>query len=151
MIQLKKITYENFYDVIHLKVSPSQKGFVAPNLFSLAEAYVTSSNDLCIPIPFAVYNKKTLVGFVMLSYEKNENIYTIWRFMIDKKHQNKGYGKALLKETVSYIKTFPMGPASAIKLSYEPENIVAKSLYASFGFIETGEVDGNEIVAKLDL
>ena len=36
-------------------------------------------------------------------------------------------------------------------LSYEPENTVAKSLYASFGFVETGEKDGEEQIAVLKL
>jgi len=35
--------------------------------------------------------------------------------------------------------------------SYEPENELAKKLYASFGFEETGEMDGDEIVAVLKL
>ena len=36
-------------------------------------------------------------------------------------------------------------------LSYEPENEVAKKLYASFGFVENGEMDDDEIVAVLKL
>jgi len=36
-------------------------------------------------------------------------------------------------------------------LSYEPDNDVARQLYRSFGFEETGEMDGDEIVAVLKL
>ena len=36
-------------------------------------------------------------------------------------------------------------------LSYEPENAVARELYRSLGFIENGEMDGDEIVAVLKL
>ncbi|ERK58798.1 hypothetical protein HMPREF1983_00698 [Gemella bergeri ATCC 700627] len=36
-------------------------------------------------------------------------------------------------------------------LSYEPENEVARKLYHSFGFTETGDMDGNEIIAILKL
>ena len=36
-------------------------------------------------------------------------------------------------------------------LSYEPENKAAKALYNSFGFVENGETDGEEIVAVLKL
>ena len=35
--------------------------------------------------------------------------------------------------------------------SYEPENTTAKKLYYRFGFRETGEMDGNEVVAALNL
>ena len=41
--------------------------------------------------------------------------------------------------------------AGCIKLSYDAENLVARSLYASLGFRETGEREGEEIVASLDL
>ena len=44
-----------------------------------------------------------------------------------------------------------MGKANFCWLSYEPENTVAKSLYASFGFVETGEKDGEEQIAVLKL
>ena len=36
-------------------------------------------------------------------------------------------------------------------ISYELENIVAKKLYASFGFLETKEMCGDEIVAVMKL
>ena len=68
--------------------------------------------------------------------------YNLWRLMIDKNHQNRGYGKQALELALSFIRTFPCGKADYCWLSYEPENVVAKALYASFGFIETGEKDG---------
>jgi len=36
-------------------------------------------------------------------------------------------------------------------ISVKPENIVAKSRYASFGFRETGEKDGEELIVVLKL
>ena len=54
-------------------------------------------------------------------------------------------------ENIWDILTFPCGKADFCWLSYEPENAVAKSLYASFGFIETGEKDGEELIAVLKL
>ena len=158
MIELRKITYENFDQVIQLHVEEDQKNFVARNIYSLAEAYVSLTNQDNIPMPFAVYAHDELVGFLMLSYEEkdpdddeDETVYLIWRFMIDKKHQRKGYGKETMIKAIEYIKTFPKGPASAIVLSYEPTNIVVKKLYASLGFIETGEMFDDEVVAKLRL
>ena len=38
--------------------------------------------------------------------------------------------------------------ATGFALSYAPENTVARSLYASLGFAETGEVDDDEVVAR---
>lgn len=48
--------------------------------------------------------------------------YNLWRLMIDSNYQNKGYGKE-----------------------------AASQLYRSFGFAETGERDGEELIAILKL
>lgn len=77
--------------------------------------------------------------------------YNLWRLMIDKKYQNRGYGKQAVELALKFIRTFPCGKADYCWLSYEPENAAAKSLYASFGFIETGEKDGEEQIAVLKL
>jgi ribosomal protein S18 acetylase RimI-like enzyme len=50
-----------------------------------------------------------------------------------------------------FIADKPCGPAACCWLSYEPENETAKALYASFGFQETGEWDGDEKIAVLNL
>lgn len=52
---------------------------------------------------------------------------------------------------LDFIKTYPCGKAEYCWLSYEPENTVAKRLYESFGFAETGDMDGEEIIAVLRL
>lgn len=36
-------------------------------------------------------------------------------------------------------------------MSYEPENVAAKKLYESFGFKETGDMDGEEIIAVMQI
>lgn len=71
--------------------------------------------------------------------------------MIDKKYQNRGYGKQAVELALKFIRIFPCGKADCCWLSYEPENAAAESLYASFGFIETGEKDGEEQIAVLKL
>ena len=38
-----------------------------------------------------------------------------------------------------------------VGISYEPENDIARKLYASLGFRVTGEVVGGEVVALLQL
>jgi diamine N-acetyltransferase len=38
-----------------------------------------------------------------------------------------------------------------IGISYEPQNEVARNLYAGFGFVEPGEMIGEEVLAVLNL
>ena len=54
-------------------------------------------------------------------------------------------------KAIDLIRTLPHGEADAVYLSYEPENVVAKSLYASLGFMETGKIEEGELVAKMIL
>lgn len=52
---------------------------------------------------------------------------------------------------LDFINTLPCGSAEYCWLSYEPENEIARKLYESFGFTETGEMDGEELIAILKL
>jgi diamine N-acetyltransferase len=77
--------------------------------------------------------------------------YNLWRLMIDKAYQNRGYGKESVKLALEFIKSMPCGKADYCWLSYEPDNEAARQLYHSFGFEESGETDGEELIAVLKL
>ena len=169
-ITLEKITYKNYIDVIwKLNVFPKQKNFVASNSSSLAEAYVAITNG-SVALPFAICKNGKPIGFLMIGYGTNDddfegedpefikmakNSYCLWRFMIDKRYQGKGYGRKAMELALDYMRTLPCGKADNIWLSYEPENEAAKKLYASFGFIEQPQWykggKGEEIPAILKL
>ena len=158
MIEFKAISDENFSACTKLSPGEGNLKFVAPNTMSLAQAYLAIANDLCTPMPFAIYNDGILVGFIQLAYLRadqdddiDEPIYEVWRFMIDEAYQGKGYGKLALKKAIDYIKTFPYGQANKLYLSYVPGNEGASGLYKSVGFEATGALDGEEIVMALDL
>lgn len=156
MISLRKITYDNFEECLRLTVTDEQKQFVASNAYSLSEAYALTSHRLYVPMPLAIYDDDTMVGFVMFNYEPidennpddTEDIYYLARMMIDKRHQGKGYGKEAMRQVLELIKTFPLGCASAVVLSCNPDNVPAYKLYKSFGFTEMGiqDDDGDNLL-----
>lgn len=157
-MEFRKITFDNFKACRTMSAGKDGDNFVAPNVISLAQAYLAVDNNVCAPMPFAIYKEETMVGFIMMSYitkaqddSLDEDIYDIWRFMIDEKHQDKGYGKEALIKAIDFIKTQPKGPAKALYLSYVPGNDKAEALYKKVGFVATGEEDHGEIVMKLDL
>ena len=160
MITLRKIDSKNVWKLLRLRVREDQDDFVATNTQSIVEAYTTISSG-GVALPFGVYDGDTPVGFLMIGYGVDDNYenppkiaynnYSIWRLMIDKNHQGKGYGREALRLALEFVRTFPCGEAEYCYLSYEPENEHAKNLYASFGFTENGEFDGDEAVAVLKL
>ena len=139
MIELREITKDNLNTVLALEVFDHQKAFVSSTAASLAQAYVYKETAF----PFAVYADNTLVGFIMLGYYEARNQYTLWKFLIDKKCQNKGYGTEALKQGIQYLQnTFH---AKEIYTGVSVGNEQAKHVYKSLGFAETGLVeDGME-------
>lgn len=156
MIEFRSITSDNFEECIKLEPREDQKAFVATNVCSLAECYVAIANQECIPMPYAIYDREKMVGFILISYNPPDEyhdayVYWVCRLMIDQHYQGKGYGKEAMFKAIELIKTFPHGSAPLISLSYEPDNLVAKALYANLGFIETGKMIGEESIAILRL
>ena len=118
---------------------------MASNVFSLAQAWLYYG----YVFPFAIYADDVLVGFVMMGHDKEAQRYTIWRFMIDAKYQKNGYGKTALNMIIEYMKK--EFSVKEIFLSFEPDNKVAEKLYIAAGFKKTGEMDGDEIVMRLEI
>ena len=159
MIRFKEITNANIWKVCALEPFEAQKDFVAENIQSLAEAYATR-NEGNNALPLAVYDDDALVGFVMIGKGTvgNENEsklirenYSLWRLMIDKRYQGHGLGRQTLDAVIAFIRTFPFGEAKKVWLSYEPENARARDIYRKYGFVENGDMCGNEIVAVYEL
>ena len=160
MVHLEKITYENVWKIVRLRVSDAQENFVATNSQSIIEAYVAVTGN-GHAFPFGIYDDDVPVGFLMIGYDVDDAYenppqiaygnYSIWRLMIDERHQGKGYGRKALQLALDFIRTFPCGPAEYCYLSYEPENTVAKKMYAECGFAENGETDEDETVAVMKL
>ena len=145
MIILKEITKDNIDDVIALKVREDQNRFVISNAESLAKAYVYSKTAY----PFAVYDDETLVGFIMMGYYELKDYYTLWEFMIDYRFQNKGYGRQALKLGLDFVKD-KFNPDS-IYTGVAPGNSVAKGLYESVGFKDTGLVENGMEEMRMSL
>ncbi|WP_017472946.1 GNAT family N-acetyltransferase [Amphibacillus jilinensis] len=148
-ILFKAIDQSNYKICAKLAVEEDQKLFVAPNWYSLLEANYEANRK-----PFAIYYDEEMVGFIMFSFLPSDSDYSIdswWieRFMIDEKHQQKGYGTQSLLQAIDYFKAH--FDQSELRISAEPENKVAITLYERHGFEKTGETVGNETVLLLVL
>jgi len=143
-IELIEINKENLDAVLKLDIKKEQAGFVASNAKSIAQSKYYPGF-----IPLAVYDDEIPVGFVMYGLDDADNTMWIIRMMIDKNYQGKGMGKEALKKTLQRITS--RNNCTEIFLSFEPENHIARKLYESFGFEDTGRIEEGEIVYKLKL
>ena len=159
MLELRKINYDVLPEVLELRARPEQEQFTIPVADSLLEAFAAREDDHTV-LPFGLYDGDTAVGFIMFGYGVTDEFdiptvrgesYCIWRLMIDRAYQGRGLGRQAMEAALDYVRTFPCGPAEACWLSYEPENTAAKALYHRFGFVENGEMDGDEVIAVLGL
>ena len=146
-IQLKQIDENNFIDAFNLKLGDGQDAFVSHPIRSLAQAYVYRTQ--CTP--FGIYAGDRMVGYVMVIYDYDEEVYNIWHMMIDESQQGKGYGKAALDQVIEYIRTKPFGDSCRIALTCNKNNFIARKLYEGIGFSATGVEDEDEVELVLNI
>ena len=145
-IRLMPINDDNRDAVLSLSVREDQP-FVAPNDVSLRQADEANAENPGVARPFAIYADDRLVGFCMFAFDPEEededDRYWLWRFMIDKNEQDKGYGQAALQEIIKYFRD---NGADRLFLSTEPENERGLHIYHKAGFRETGIIEDDEAV-----
>ena len=143
-VTLREVTAQTVRAICNLEVLPEQRGYVAPNAVSIAQAYFQPRAWFR-----AIYAGEEPVGFVMLDDDPEQGEYFLWRFMVSGEHQGKGYGRAALDLVVDHVRTRPA--ASELRSSYVPGEHGPRDFYLAYGFEETGEVEGAEVVIRLPL
>ncbi|MGG0815825.1 GNAT family N-acetyltransferase [Paenibacillus alvei] len=145
MISLRNVDKGNWEACTQLRVRPEQEGYIASNLYSIAESqflpgFVTKS----------IYWEDQLIGFAMYGLDCDDHNYWIYRFMIDEQFQGKGYGKMGLELIVADIANRD-DRTDVICIGYHPDNEAARKLYASVGFNEVGIAEWGEMLARYSL
>ncbi len=156
MPEIRPVTKDNWRELSKLKVREDQIHFVASNVQSIAEAqfgYDDPDDGHWQMHPFGIYDDDdgTPVGFLMYGYNfaAPKMQAFIIRLMVDEKYQGKGYGRFGMNWMLDRFRQDAR--IKAVGISYEPDNEVGRKLYASLGFVETGEMMGEEVLAMLRL
>ena len=150
MPEIRPVTKENWRRLIQVQVRDDQKGFVSSNVYSIAEAQFGLDYEGHWDLhPFGIYDDDEPVGFLMYGFNFEHPRYQafIIRLMVDDQHQKRGYGRFGMEKMLEVF-----GADERIKhvgISYEPHNEVARKLYANLGFMETGEIVDEEMLALL--
>ena len=143
-VSLRQVTKENYEEVCELDVTKEQEDYVACNMWSIVESKYNEGYETRV-----VYMKEEPVGFFMWVKESEIKV-SIWRFMVDKKHQQKSIGRVSLNLALAEIKK--VSDLQEIEICYNPKNPVAKEFYSSFGFSEVGmDEDDEDMLAVIKL
>lgn len=121
-LSLRQITKENYEAVCELDVLKEQEDYVACNMWSLVESMFNEEYTTR-----AIYLVDEPIGFFMWAKETPYKV-SIWRFMIDHKYQNIGFGSRALALALVEIKG--ISGLNEIEICYNPENPVAKDFYS---------------------
>jgi diamine N-acetyltransferase len=150
MIQLVEVTNHNLKACLDLydTLDDMQKTQVAPNAVSLAQAYINQN----IAWPRVIVNDDLVIGFIMLELNAeeippyNQPGHYIWRFMIGKPYQNKGYRKQLLSLLIDNCHN---GGMSSLYVSCTMNQDMPYQLYIKNGFTDTGYDENGERYLKI--
>lgn len=143
-VTLREIRKETVGTICKLSVADDQKGFVAANAVSIAQAHFEEKAWFR-----AIYADETPVGFIMLFDDPEEPVYFLWRLMIDRRYQKRGFGRQAVTLLIDYVRTRP--GADSLLVSHGQGDGSPAGFYQQLGFAYTGEVDDGELVMRLAL
>jgi len=143
MIRLVDIDPDNWR--CPLKVSKSQKSYVADPVTMLARAYAYRNQR---SRAFVICENETPVGMGLYHDCPELEAFDFSQLFIDERYQGRGYGKAAVKRVLDILKHD--GQYRKVVLCYIEGNNAAKKLFEQYGF---EEIDRNEdeIIMELKL
>lgn len=136
MLKIKPVDESNFNAVVQLELTEEQKAakWISDNVYSLAQCWLYRQNN--DSFPNAIYWNDEVIGFVLYDIEADSNEFMIWRIMIGKQFQGKGYGRKALLEIIDY--TAKNYSNRILVADYVQGNEPMKRLLLSLGFKEVG-------------
>ncbi|MBB4141916.1 GNAT family N-acetyltransferase [Rhizobium rhizoryzae] len=144
IIQLCPVTAHLVPKLLDLRLRPDQVRMVASVADSLEEAETDEDAR-----PRAILHDGEPVGFLMYDATSADDVAQLYRFIIDERQQGRGFGRAALSAVIAEIRREPH--VLKISICYEPENLAARQLYLSAGFVEQGLDEDGEMIAHLAL
>ena len=149
-LSLREITAETLGSILQLSVRSEQKGFVAENVVSIAQAHFDEGAWFR-----AIYADETPVGFVLVHDEnlrekpETPDYYYVWRFMIDQRYQGMSFGLGGMQLVIEHVRGRPN--AKQMFLHHQPGDGNAGPFYEKLGFEHTGVEEHGELEMRLEL
>jgi RimJ/RimL family protein N-acetyltransferase len=122
----------NLASLSKVQIDDSQLDWFAPVSEIITEAAANPAR-----IPMAIRAGGDLIGFFIFHRDRRDRRcwWLAW-YLIDKRHQGSGYGKAAFKRILAHLARIE--GCLRIRLQVTPGNDVARSIYDRAGFRDTG-------------
>ncbi|WP_433316919.1 GNAT family N-acetyltransferase [Micromonospora sp. CA-269861] len=140
-VTLRPVDDDNWRAVADVAPRDDQRRFVA----ALGARYLLLSMRSEVWNSLAVYADEAVVGHVMWGVD-DDGSHWIGGMLIDAAEQGQGIGRATVQTLAPWLAARDGNPA--VRLSYHPDNTPAATLYASLGFVPTGALDDDEVIAE---
>lgn len=144
MVTLRDLTRDNWVECIRLTVHENQLGNLASNVETIAESKFEDHHRLR-----TIYLRDRLVGLLAYAHEDDpldEELFWVFRLMVDRNHQRQGIGLAAMQLAIAEIAGLG---ARRIRTMHKPTNLAAASLYRKLGFTGIGNHDDGDVLLEM--
>jgi len=158
-VELRDIVSEDDVEaVMGLRRGPGQERYLGSMISHFEDAVADAR---ACPRMWSAHDAATgeLVGFVMISdgipqdvLDADDDIvgpYYLWRLLIDRGKQGRGYGAAAVDAVAAYVRGRPGG--DFLLTSCAAGDGSPQPFYLRYGFEKTGDVKWGEDILRLDL
>jgi diamine N-acetyltransferase len=145
-LRLAELDSDNLAAVVKIPPAVGEKAYVAPVVYSIAEAYVTPT-----AWPRAIFDGDEAVGFVMANWDPENEIPEfrggIWRLNVADEAKGRGVGRFAVEQVAEEARRRGY---DRITVMWEQAEDGPEGFYLRLGFRKEGELFG-ERVGVLDL
>ena len=141
-VEVVPIDADNVEAVLAVAPRPGQDAWVRPVSWYVAKAAYDR-----VWTPWALTADGVVVGFLETAFDPSDGSWCIGGVVIDAGQQGRGIGRAAMQQLVADLRGRP--ECCLVALTVHEDNAVARALYRSMGFTETGERDDDELVMVL--
>lgn len=133
--RMVKLSTENLWDALNIKVNNDQLDFVLEAKSSIAMALLYKTKKA-----FVQMEGNRVVGLLVLDINKKNTHYNIDIIQIDRRFQGRGYGKTMLKWAIDYL---AKEGAKELEIGVSRFNHAAQKIYMDAGFSAKSIYEGS--------
>ncbi|HEX5858508.1 MAG TPA: GNAT family N-acetyltransferase [Microbacterium sp.] len=142
-LRLAELTADNLPAAIRIPPAVGEKAYVAPVVFSIAEAYVTPT-----AWPRVILDGDEVVGFVMANWDADNEIPEfrsgIWRLNVAEEAKRRGVGRFAVEQIAAEARRRGF---ARITVLWDPAEDGPEGFYLKVGFEKVGELFGETVGA----